>query len=49
MSMVRKAGNYEQSLKGVGAKDVRNTYQMFFHDHLKNKMKSPGKYEKKQR
>ena len=26
-------------LKGVGVKDVRNTYQMFFHDHLKNKTK----------
>lgn len=36
-------------LKGVGAKDVRNTYQNLFHDHLKNKMKSPGKYEKQQR
>ena len=27
-------------LKGVGAKDVRNTYQILFHDHLKIKMKS---------
>ena len=34
-------------LKGVGAKDVRNTYQILFHDHLKIKMKSPGKHEKK--
>ena len=36
-------------LKGVGAKDVRNTYRILFHDHLKNRMKSPGKYGKKQR
>ena len=36
-------------LKGIGAKDVRNTYQILFHDHLKNEMTSPGKYEKKQR
>lgn len=34
-------------LKGVGAKDVRNTYRILFHDHLKSEMKSSGRYEKK--
>ena len=32
-------------LKGAGAKDVRNTYQMLSHDNLKNKMRSPSKYK----
>ena len=54
MSMVNdtwleRQGIISNHLKGVGAKVVRNTYQILFHNHLKNKMKSPGKYEKKQR
>ena len=54
MSMVEdiwleRQGIMSNHLKGIGAKDVRNTYQILFHDHLKNEMKSPGKYEKKQR
>ena len=44
-----RQGIMSNHLKGVKAKDVRNTFQILFHDHLKNKMKSPGKYEKKQR
>ena len=40
-------GYVSSLLNSVEANDVRNTYQILFHDHLKNKMKSPGKYEKK--
>ena len=46
---LERQGIISNHLKGVGAKVIRNTYQILFHDHLKNKMKSPGKYEKKQR